>query len=43
MSGLRDSVIIKLLLVKLTCVEKYCSLAPIEFVSMFKRETFVWL
>ena len=29
MSALRDSVIIKLLFVKLSCVEKYCSLATI--------------
>ena len=36
MSALRDSVIIKLLFVKLSRVEKYCSLATIEFVSMYK-------
>ena len=29
MSALRDSVIIKLLFVKLSCAEKYCSLATI--------------
>ena len=36
--------LLQLLFVKLSCIEKYCSLATIEIsVSMFKRETFVWL
>ena len=36
MSALRDSVIIKLSFVKLSRVEKYCSLATIEFVSIYE-------
>ena len=34
-----DSIIIlKLLFVELSCVEKYCSLATIEFASLLKKQ-----